>query len=167
MNKENKVYKTYVKKVSTLSKTTINTNENNEIINPKIKKHISFKENFLTIIYVESWKDLNFDVSEIDPEWEKVESIQIKNEKNKNNSINKSNFNKDKFKQKKNYCDCVVLFFHYYYYRLLLLLLLKLKIFFFHIFYLQCVLNLDYHLTFFYFFTKKIVFNFEIIFYVL
>jgi hypothetical protein len=108
MNKENKVYKTYVKKVSTLSKTTINTNENNEIINPKIKKHISFKENFLTIIYVESWKDLNFDVSEIDPEWEKVESIQIKNEKNKNNSINKSNFNKDKFKQKKNYCDCVV-----------------------------------------------------------
>ena len=74
MNKENKVYKTYVKKVSTLSKTTINTNENNEIINPKIKKHISFKENFLTIIYVESWKDLNFDVSEIDPEWKKVES---------------------------------------------------------------------------------------------
>ena len=108
INVENKINKTYVKKVSTLSKTTINTNENNEIINPKMKKHISFKENFLVVIDVESWKDFNFDVSEIDPEWEKVESIQNKNEKNNNNSINKRNFNKDKFKQKKNYCDCVV-----------------------------------------------------------
>ena len=108
INLENKINKTYVKKVSTLSKTTITTNENNETVTPKMKKHISFKENFLVVIDVESWKNFNFDVSEIDPEWEKVESIQIKNEKNKNNSINKSNFNKDKFKQKKNYCDCVV-----------------------------------------------------------
>ncbi len=102
MNKENKVYKTYVKKVSTLSKTTINTNENNEIINPKIKKHISFKENFLTIIYVESWKDLNFDVSEIDPEWKKVES----SNNNNLNVIEKKNINKNK--DKKISCDCVV-----------------------------------------------------------
>ena len=101
-NKENKVYKTYVKKVSTLSKTTINTNENNEIINPKIKKHISFKENFLTIIYVESWKDLNFDVSEIDPEWKKVES----SNNNNLNVIEKKNINKNK--DKKISCDCVV-----------------------------------------------------------
>ena len=43
-------------------------------INPKMKKHISFKENFLVVIDVESWKDFNFDVSEIDPEWKKVES---------------------------------------------------------------------------------------------
>ena len=102
MNKENKVYKTYVKKVSTLSKTTINTNENNEILNPKIKKHISFKENFLTIIYVESWKDLNFDVSEIDPEWKKVES----SNNNNLNVIEKKNINKNK--DKKISCDCVV-----------------------------------------------------------
>ena len=102
MNKENKVYKTYVKKVSTLSKTTINTNENNEIINPKIKKHISFKENFLTIIYVDSWKDLNFDVSEIDPEWKKVES----SNNNNLNVIEKKNINKNK--DKKISCDCVV-----------------------------------------------------------
>ena len=91
INVENKINKTYVKKVSTLSKTTINTNENNEIINPKIKKHISFKENFLTIIYVESWKDLNFDVSEIDPEWKKVES----SNNNNLNVIEKKNINKN------------------------------------------------------------------------
>ena len=100
------VNKKYEKKISSISKTTAITNDNNN--NEKIKRHISFKDDFLTIIDVESWKDLNFDVSEIDPEWEKVESIQNKNENNNNNSINKSNFNKDKFKQKKNYCDCVV-----------------------------------------------------------
>ena len=92
INVENKINKTYVKKVSTLSKTTINTNENNEIINPKMKKHISFKENFLVVIDVESWKDFNFDVSEIDPEWKKVESSN-KSLNNIDKKINNNNNN--------------------------------------------------------------------------
>ena len=54
------VNKKYEKKISSISKATAITNDNNN--NEKIKRHISFKDDFLTIIDVESWKDLNFDV---------------------------------------------------------------------------------------------------------
>ena len=113
------INKKYEKKISSVSKTTAITNENNENnnndnINRKIKRHISFKDDFLTIIDVESWKELNFDVSEIDPEWEKVESNENKNENNIINNYNKKNnnnnrhFNNGKFKEKKAYCECFV-----------------------------------------------------------
>jgi hypothetical protein len=94
------VNKKYEKKISSISKTTAITNDNNN--NEKIKRHISFKDDFLTIIDVESWKDLNFDVSEIDPEWKKVES----SNNNNLNVIEKKNINKNK--DKKISCDCVV-----------------------------------------------------------
>ena len=94
------VNKKYEKKISSISKATAITNDNNN--NEKIKRHISFKDDFLTIIDVESWKDLNFDVSEIDPEWKKVES----SNNNNLNVIEKKNINKNK--DKKISCDCVV-----------------------------------------------------------
>ena len=110
INLENKINKTYVKKVSTLSKTTMTTNENNETVTPKMKKHISFKENFLVVIDVESWKNFNFDVSEIDPEWKKVESSNksLKNIDEKINNNNKNCNHNNNNKDKKVSCECAI-----------------------------------------------------------
>ena len=90
------INKKYVKKLSIISKTTATSNENIENSNQKEKRHIKFKEDFLTIIDVESWKELNFDVSEIDPHWKKVE--------NDNKEVRSNLYNFDN----KNIKDCII-----------------------------------------------------------
>jgi hypothetical protein len=106
------VNKNYKKQLSTLSRTTSSTNEKDfEIINHN-KKHITFKDNFLTIIEVESWKELNIDVTETDPDWEKVQSNEI-NKNNINDNINQNNnviTNQNKVIniKKKISCDCTM-----------------------------------------------------------
>ena len=106
------INKKYVKKLSIISKTTATSNENIENSNQKEKRHIKFKEDFLTIIDVESWKELNFDVSEIDPHWKKVENVKKEDINNKNNkdcniSDNKIILNMKK-KDNKISCECVM-----------------------------------------------------------
>ena len=102
--------KNYKKQLSTLSRTTSSTYEKDLEINQN-KKHISFKDNFLTIIEVESWKELNIDVSENDPKWEKVQSNETINNNNenkeKNNTIIK-NQNKIINNKQKISCDCTI-----------------------------------------------------------
>ena len=112
------INKKYVKKLSIVSKTTATSNENIENSNQKEKRHIKFKEYFLTIIDVESWKELNFDVSEIDPHWKKVENdnkevrsnlYKFDNKNIKDCIINDNNIisNKKK-KENKISCGCVM-----------------------------------------------------------
>ena len=112
------INKTYVKKLSIVSKTTATSNENNENSNQKEKRHIKFKEDFLTIIDVESWKELNFDVSEIDPDWKKVENDKIEINNNRNLFDNKNIKNcfisenkvvsNMKKKENKISCECIL-----------------------------------------------------------
>ena len=101
--------KNYKKQLSTLSRTTSSTYEKDLEINQN-KKHISFKDNFLTIIEVESWKELNIDVTERDPKWGKVQSNENINNNNNisnNNKIIKKQNNTINIKQKIS-CDYTV-----------------------------------------------------------
>ena len=118
INSIKSINKTYIKKLSIVSKTTTTSNENNEYLNQKEKRHIKFKKDFITIIDVESWKELNFDVSEIDPDWKKVENDKIEINNNRNlfdNKNIKNCFISDnkvvsnmKKKENKISCECIL-----------------------------------------------------------
>lgn len=118
INSIKSINKTYIKKLSIVSKTTTTSNENNENLNQKEKRHIKFKKDFITIIDVESWKELNFDVSEIDPDWKKVENDKIEINNNRNlfdNKNIKNCFISDnkvvsnmKKKENKISCECIL-----------------------------------------------------------
>ena len=104
INSIKSINKTYIKKLSIVSKTTTTSNENNENLNQKEKRHIKFKKDFITIIDVESWKELNFDVSEIDPDWKKIENDKIEINNNGNLFDNKN----IKKKENKIYCEFIL-----------------------------------------------------------
>jgi hypothetical protein len=118
INSIKSINKTYIKKLSIVSKTTTTSNENNENLNQKEKRHIKFKKDFITIIDVESWKELNFDVSEIDPDWKKVENDKIEINNNRNLFDNKNIKNcfisenkvvsNMKKKENKISCECIL-----------------------------------------------------------
>ena len=118
INSIKSINKTYIKKLSIVSKTTTTSNENNEYLNQKEKRHIKFKKDFITIIDVESWKELNFDVSEIDPDWKKVENDKIEINNNRNLFDNKNIKNcfisenkvvsNMKKKENKISCECIL-----------------------------------------------------------
>ena len=108
--KNSLVNKNYKKQLSSLSRTTSSTKEKDFDTINRNKKHISFKDNFLTIIELESWKELNIDVTERDPKWGKVQSNENINNNNNisnNNNIIKKQNNTINIKQKIS-CDCTV-----------------------------------------------------------
>ena len=61
-----------------------------QIINRNRKQHISFKEDFVCIIDVDSWKEFNIDISESKTYFKKIKPILNKNVISINTNIDES-----------------------------------------------------------------------------
>ena len=100
-----------VKSIRNLTSNSDSTSTKNydESININEKRQVSFPFNFLCVIEVESWKEYNFDVTEQDPEWHKVEPEKTNVSNYGNNSVNhnKKIINKKKDKDL-NSCGCEI-----------------------------------------------------------
>ncbi len=103
-----------VKSIRNLNSNSESTSTKNydESIYINEKRQVSFPFNFLCVIEVESWKEYNFDVTEQDPEWQKVEPEKknVSNVSNYDNNIvnhNKKSINKKKDKDL-NSCRCEI-----------------------------------------------------------
>ncbi len=103
-----------VKSIRNLNSNSDSTSTKNydESIYINEKRQVSFPFNFLCVIEVESWKEYNFDVTEQDPEWQKVEPEKknVSNVSNYDKNIvnhNKKSINKKKDKDL-NSCGCEI-----------------------------------------------------------